>query len=53
MSKVSTLASSEFAAVLCAMEDDDQKMRLACEWQLALDVILAEIKAHSLVQLSK
>ena len=44
--QVSTLASSEFAAVLMSVQDQNHQMRLASEWHLAMDVILTEIKAQ-------
>ena len=43
--EVAVLANSKFASVLWAVEEDDQKMRLASEWQLAMDVVLTEVKA--------
>lgn len=43
--EVATLASSEFAAIICTMSDEDQKASLASEWQIAMDIILTEIQA--------
>lgn len=43
--EVAMLASSEFGAVICTMSDEDQKACLASEWQIAMDVILAEFQA--------
>lgn len=47
--KVAVLASSEFAKVLCSMDDQHQQMKLASDWNCAMDVILTEIKAFVLI----
>lgn len=47
-SQVATLAGAEFMTIVQRLETDDDRMKLASDWSVSVDVLLTELKDPSL-----